>query len=345
MKLECPHCRKKYALPDEKLPMGKKFTFPCPTCKNRIEVDLRQPSDRNDAATGPSPGGAPPAGASPASTVLKEKILKSLKDLPPMPQVLMKAREVMANPNSGFEELAKVLETDQAIAARVLRMANSPYYGLSGKVTSIQHASVVLGYKTLGELVNMAGSSSVVGKALDGYELEAGALWLHSMGVAFGSRIIANKKRPELANDAFSAGLIHDAGKLILNPHVLEKKEQFEAVMGSGDKTFLDAEKWILGFDHGEIASEACKKWNIPGALAVPIQYHHHPEQSGGDVLSYILHIADSVALMSGIGTGIDGMLYRMDDKAMQVLSLSPDELGAVIEEMVEAVENIHRDI
>jgi len=85
-----------------------------------------------------------------------------------MPQTVLKAREILADPHSSVEEVAKVLETDQAIGARVLKMANSPFYGLMGKVSSIRHASAVLGYKTLGDIVTMAGTSGLLGKTLRG---------------------------------------------------------------------------------------------------------------------------------------------------------------------------------
>jgi len=81
-------------------------------------------------------------------------------DLPPMPQVVLKVRNIMANPNLNFKDIAEVIETDQAIAARLLKIANSAYYGMSGMVASIQQACVVLGYKTLSEAVTVAGASS-----------------------------------------------------------------------------------------------------------------------------------------------------------------------------------------
>ncbi len=345
MKIECNVCHKIFNLKDEKLPIGKKVNFPCPACKNPILVDL---SDMSAGAKKSAPEHVTdktPAPDFSAVEELKKKILKSLKDLPAMPQALIKAREIIADKNSGFEELAKVLETDQAIATKVLKMANSPYYGLSGKVSSIQHASVVLGYKTLGDLVTMAGSSGLVGNALEGYELDAGDLWKHSMAVAIGSRLIAEKRIPELANDAFSAGLIHDAGKLILNKHVLERKAQFEAAMANGQKTFLSAEREILGFDHAEIASEACAKWNIPESVSAAIQYHHDPQRSEKSPLAYILHMSDSIALMSGIGTGIDGMLYQMDEKTLEVLRLQPDDLNMIIDHVVDHVQNMETDL
>ncbi len=341
MNIECPACDKKYNIPDEKLPMGKKFRIPCPACKGYIGLDLRNESDLNGSIQSPQPAKeefAPPA---PASEVLKGKILKSLKNLPPMPQVMIKARKLMADKNSGFQELASILETDQAIATRVLRMANSPYYGLSGKVTSIQHASVVLGHEALGELITVAGSSSLIGNALKGYALESGALWRHSMAVAFGSRIIADKKSPELSNDAFTAGLIHDAGKLILDKHVIEKRDMFEELLGNGHKTFHSAEKFLLGFDHAEMAAEACIKWNIPEMISIPIKHHHYPQQSDGNKLAYILHIADSIAMMSDIETGVDEGLYQMEDNAAEFLDLQPDDLTAVKEEVVEHIEKM----
>ena len=104
-------------------------------------------------------------------------------DLPLMPQTVLKAREIMADPNSDFKELSELLKTDQAIATKILRLANSSYYGLSGKVSSVQRAAVVLGHKTIGELITMGGASSLLGNRLEGYGLDAGALWKHSLAV------------------------------------------------------------------------------------------------------------------------------------------------------------------
>ena len=258
-----------------------------------------------------------------------------------MPQTVFKVREIIADPKSSFKELSEILETDQAMAARVLKIANSAYYGLSGKISSIQHASVVLGHKTLGEIMTMAGTSGLLGNRLKGYGLEAGDLWRHSLGVAFGSKIIATKKNPPLANDAFAAGLIHDAGKLILDRHILERKEAFEEFMADGQQSFLNAEKQILGFDHSEIASEVCKSWRVPQTLTIPIRYHHYPSQSKGDTLAYIVHMADAIAMMTGLGLGIDGLLYQMDDKAAEFLGLQQQDVSNIMDEVVESVENI----
>jgi HD-like signal output (HDOD) protein len=335
MRVECLKCHKVFDIPDERLPMGKQIAFSCPDCNGTIELDLTWKS-RKDHAPALSSDKKLPKGEA-----LKKKILRTVKNLPPMPQTVLKAREIMANPNSDFKELGELLETDQAIAAKVLKLANSSYYGLSGKVSSIQHASVVLGHKALGELITMGGTASILGKTLEGYGLDSGALWKHSLGVAFGSRIIANRRSPALSNDAFVSGLIHDAGKLILDQHILERKELFQEFMADGRQSFLAAEKQILEFDHSEIASEVCKNWNIPQALATAIKYHHYPSRSQGDELAYIVHMADAITMMTGLGLGVDGMLYEVDNEAMNVLGLQEEDLNSIMEEVLESVQKI----
>lgn len=335
VKAECANCRKVYQIPEERIPKGREIAFPCPACKGMIK--LGAPSAAENPAAPTQPG----SGDELKGTALKARILKRVRDLPPMPQTVFKAREVLGNPQSSFQEVAKVLEADQAIAARILKMANSSYYGMVGKVSSIQHASVVLGYKTLAEVVTLAGASGLLGNKLEGYDQDAGDLWKHSLGAAFGSKIISNLKKPDLANDAFAAGLIHDAGKLILDPYVLEKKAAFQEFMAAEQRPFLLAEKEILGFDHGEIAFDLCKTWNVPQNLIAAIRYHHSPGRSQENELAYIVHVADSIAMMSGVGAGLDGMLYEMDDGAMAFLGLQQDDLTAIMVEMVESVEKI----
>jgi HD-like signal output (HDOD) protein len=346
MSVKCPNCHKVHNIPDERLATGKEFAFPCPDCKGTIEVDLTSksalPSHRRQKERRKRAGSSiPSTKKQPGGEALKKRILRSVGDLPPMPQTVFKVREVIADPSSSFKALSEILETDQAMAARVLKIANSTYYGISGKVSSIQHASVVLGHKTLGELMTMAGTSGLLGNKLEGYGLEAGDLWRHSLGVAFGSKILATKKNPAFANDAFTAGLIHDAGKLILDRYILERKEAFEEFMTDGQQSFLSAEKQILGFDHSEIASEACKSWRVPHTLTIPIRYHHYPSQSHGDKLAYIVHMADAIAMMTGLGLGIDGLLYRMDDKAKEFLGLQEEDVINIMGEVAESVEKI----
>ncbi len=336
VKIKCPNCPKVLVIPEERLPKDKTVVFPCPDCKGTIKFNLSSKSAQDDAPT-------PEIQEKEFLTgdALKNEILNTVKDLPPMPQTVLKAREIMADPKSGFQELADILEVDQAIAAKILKMANSTYYGLRENVTSIQKASVVLGHKTLGELITMGGISTLLGDRLEGYGLDAGDLWKHGLAVAFGSKIIAEKIEPGLANDAFTSGLLHDSGKLILDGYIAERWQSFEEVMSDGQHSFLDAEKAVLELSHPEIAFEVCKAWQIPEPLTCAIRYHHHPSQSKESKLAYIVHVADATAMMTGLGTGIDGTFYQMEEKAMEYLGLKEEDLAEIMGSVVVTTKKI----
>jgi len=345
MIVKCGVCSKEYNIPDERIPLDRKISFPCPSCKKGvIDINIRPAANKEPQ----QPDGPKKKAMSfeverdlPTGEVLQKIILNRLTELPPMPQVMFKAREIMNDPTSSFRALADILEKDQAMATRVLRLSNSAYYGLAGKVTSVQHAAVLLGYKTVGEVVAMATSAKLLGDSLEGYKLDSGDLWKHSLAVAIASRLIAGRGHKELENDAFSAGLIHDAGKIVLNRYVLERSNAFEEFMSDDQKSFLDAEKDLLGFDHSEIAAEMCNIWKIPKSLVSAICFHHYPAQASDNVLASIVHVADALSLMSGIGAGVDGMLYRMDHRAQESLGLTEGDLRSVLDETVEAVDKI----
>lgn len=337
MKIKCSNCPKVLVIPDDRIPKDKAIAFPCPGCNGLIKIDLSQ-----EAASGNGKQ-VPPAESADHLTgeALKQQIIETVDSLPPMPQTVIRAREIMEDSKAGFKELAELFEADQAIAVKILKLANSPYYGIAGGVSSLQKASVVLGQKTLGELITLGGVSSLLGDRLEGYGLDSGDLWKHSLAVAFGSRFIASKIDVAMESDAFTTGLLHDSGKLILDPYIAERWSDFEKAMAEENATFLDAEKAVLELDHPEIASEVCKAWQIPKTLSHAIRYHHHPSRSKGSKLAYIVHAADAVALMSGLGIGVDGTRYEMETGTMTFLGLDEGDLGEIMGRVLGAVKKI----
>ena len=277
----------------------------------------------------------------PENQEMMQKILAGVEDLPPMPEVVFKAQQLLADPDSSAKELAATLETDQAIATQVLKIANSAFYGMSGRVSSIQHASLVLGYKNLSEIISVAGVQKSLERKLPGYGLESEDLWRHSLSVALGSKIIASKRNPELEMVAHTAGLVHDVGKIILDPFVLEKKEDFEDYLLQEQQTYLNAEQEILGFDHAEIAAEVCRKWSIPDVISSAIQYHHSPTSSLEVELAFILHMADYISLMSGEGYEDDDFLYELEDGTMDYLEFDQNDVSDLTLELMESVANL----
>ena len=368
MKFECPNCKKRYDIPNEKLPPKKKVAFHCLQCKERIELDLEAfrkgsahvradpPETPTETESTFSTGSVETTdGTVPSNDDFRKRVLDKLNDLPPMPQVVFRAREIIGNPNSEVRELAELLESDQAIATKVLKLANSAYYGLKGKVSSIRHASSLLGYTVIGQLISMVGTSSVMGKTLAGYDLDSAGTWLHSLLAASASRIIALRKNPDLENDAFSAGLIHDVGKLVLDRYVAARKEEFNRFTDGGRNSMLAAEQRIFGLDHAEIGFEACKYWNIPQTISKAIKYHHYPSKSDSDELSYIVFMADAIVNMltsmeKSEGTmaqmdGIEAFMFMIEDDALDFLGLGEADVPVILNEARETVNNISEEM
>ncbi|MBW2708738.1 MAG: HDOD domain-containing protein [Deltaproteobacteria bacterium] len=304
--------------------------------KEKINIPVK-PSTVLKKHNQKSPPGTPLNGRA-----LKLKLLGTLKDLPAMSQVLTQAQRVMADHRSSLKDLANIMKTDPAIVTKALRIANSAYYGMRGEVSSIEHCSVMLGHKGFGELVTMSAASRFLSKKLKGYGVEAGVLWQHSLAVAFGARIIANRTTPALANDAFIAGIIHDVGKIILDKPIFERKSEFEALMADWALTFLEAEKEILGFNHVEIAYAMCKRWHFPPGITLPIKYHHSPSLSGGNKLAYIIHVANAIALMSDVEADDDmDMWDLLDDSAAEFLGLHHEDVSDIMTKVVKSVEEV----
>ena len=353
MKVKCPECHKVFEIPRERLKKyDKQIAFPCPSCqKGRIRIELdstpdREPSGPTRKVKPKNPPLKPSRDSKqPASGMaLKRMVLERLQDLPPMPQIVLQARKIMADQTAGISDLVNLLQNDQSIVTKVLRLSNSAYYGLSGKISTVQHAAVLLGQKTLSEVITMAGVSGLMGQELSGYGMDSGDLWRHSLAVGFGAQLLADRINPQLSNDAFVAGLIHDGGKIILDEYVLQRKEEFDTYLADGDQTYLEAEKDLLGIDHCEIAADICKKWILPDAIHHPIRWHHRPSRSGGSELALFLHVADYFAKMSGMGTGPDDLQYQMEEDAVESLGFQEEELDALLVDVMESVEKIAED-
>lgn len=343
MQVTCDSCGKSYNLPDDRLPKGRIVNFPCPSCKQKVTLDLRE----NQKSITPTDERLvfKPLDDSAEETLdhedLKKKIIKRVDDLPPMPKVLFKAREIMADPNSSFKDIAQVIEKDQAIAAKVLKVANSAYYGLSGMVSSIHQASVVLGYKTLEQVITMVSSSSMLGRQLKGYKLNAGVLWKHSLAAALASRLLAQKRAPSLENDAFSVGLIHDAGKLALDPYVAAKRKSIDEFLEAQSGSFFEAERQVLGFDHTEIAYDLSNKWKLPEDHAKAMRYHHTPDASSGLQLAHLVHLANYVAAIAGYGCNPSGADTSLSPASLKFLRLKEEDLQTCAAEVTASVEEI----
>ncbi|VFQ46452.1 HDOD domain-containing protein [Desulfoluna butyratoxydans] len=290
MNITCAHCSKTYRISDDLVHQICRIQLMCTACGSAIAIE---PQILSEEALQAHPSGA----------ALRQEVVENLKKLYPMPHILLKARTLLSG-QKNFKELEHLLNTDPALAGRVLKIANSAYYGMSGKVSSIQMAATVLGTDTLLQIITLVGYSKMLGRTLEGYGLDSGELWKHSLAVAICARLIEETLQAKNGDDAFLAGLMHDAGKIILDTYIQDRQQLFSRYTHLTHASTTATEEKILEFTHADIGGELCRKWNLPETMATAIQYHHTPADSGGNRLAYVLNLADHMA--KGLSTAVD---------------------------------------
>lgn len=288
--IKCTNCPKAYRVHEDLIHQIYATGLPCTGCGDMIPLDPFVLD--NEELRYFSSGKA-----------LKEEVVSNLKKLYPMPHVLFKARSLLTG-HGNFRELEEILNTDPALAGRILKVANSAHYGMSGKVSSLQMAATVLGRDTLLQIITLVGQSKMLGQSLAGYGINAGNLWRHCLSVATCSQLIAETIGSDMCEEAFFAGLMHDSGKIILDSYVLERRHVFKRFIKLTQASITTAEEKILGLTHTDIGCELCHKWNLPNTMAAAIKHHHTPAHSGNNRLAYILNLADHMArAIAGVKT------------------------------------------
>lgn len=268
-----------------------------------------------------------------------EQIVAAVNDLPALPHVVVKVMQLSEDPDSTAQDINNVLTQDQSMTARVLRLANSAFYGFPRRISTVTDAVVLLGFRTIRSIVLAASVSEILNQEIGGYALEPGELWRHSQSSAIAARIIAKRIKYPAVDVAYTAALLHDIGKVILNNNMKEVYREVVEKVENTDVPFNEVEIEIMGFDHAQVGAQVAEKWNLPPELVEAIMFHHEPEKTTiNKKLTAIVHIADFVSVTMGIGVGIDGMLYPISSEAMDLLGINEIDIESVISEMADVV-------
>jgi putative nucleotidyltransferase with HDIG domain len=232
-----------------------------------------------------------------------EKIILETVDIQSLPPVAMKVLQLMNNEYSSINELEKIISMDQAFAARLLRIANSPYYGRGRSVDTVSTAIILIGFNTMKNLVIAASMKDLHRK----FGLFEQRLWEHSLGVSIAASLIAAETKMLQPEEALVAGLIHDVGKTVLNNSIPDSYSIVVERVYEEGLPFLELEDQMLGFNHCNVGGLIARKWKLPKSLEVVIQYHHSEtfpafEESNFEATCEIVRVADAICLNLGIG-------------------------------------------
>ncbi len=237
---------------------------------------------------------------------LKTRVQECLAERPavrPFPASVTQLLAVCQDANANTEKFVEIIKCDPGLAVRLLRMANSPLYGLGNEVRSIGHATSILGIRQLKNLALSVAGSAMFSEGVTAAK-ERKDLWSHSLGCAAVARELAKSVSTVSPEDAFLAGIFHDVGKLFLYDVVTDEYAQI-ASLYIGEKLVIE-ERSVFGISHEEIGLKSAHAWGLPEDVKAVIEHHHQPETSPiHRNLVTVVHIANRLARAWGIGSEV----------------------------------------
>ena len=241
-------------------------------------------------------------------------VLARVRELPALPALVIELIDSLDKESTSAEQLADKISNDQALVAKTLRLANSSFYGMSREITSVADAATVLGLRTIRNIAIAAVLAEHFGRG-DG-ELDFDAFWRHSLATALCSAAIARETGFD-EGMAFTLGLLHDVGRLVLASAFAEQFSQVVAHQRAHDCPSLDAERAVLGTDHAAIGRLITEQWRFSPGLVAAIAGHHEPPDAADAKasLSDLVHVADNIA------HALD--LSRLEEDAVPLLSMT----------------------
>jgi putative nucleotidyltransferase with HDIG domain len=252
-----------------------------------------------------------------------EQLAQGVQDLPSLPAVVMELLGSIEQENIDISVLAKKVSYDQALTAKTLRLANSSSFGLQVKVATIQQAITFLGFQTTRNLITAAAVTGCFPAGLcPGFNDKA--FWRHSIATAACARSLARRLRFN-QDVAFTAGLLHDIGRLVLVAGHTRAYAEVLAWRASHDSDWVEAERAVLGVDHVEAGVALARHWNFSDTMRQAIAYHHAPEMSGAGFLAAIVHVANAVVHALDLAFEPDELVPDLSSVAWDAMGLNEE--------------------
>lgn len=294
------------------------------------------------------PTAAPPTGGD--TTTLDHArvaaLMASVTELPTLPAIATRVSSVARDPDSTVRDMAAVISQDQALTANLLRVVNSAYFGFIRRISSVFEAINLLGYN---EVVKMAFTVAVIRELNydSANRFDRNAFWCHAVCVANASQALAEQLHCAPRDDAFTAGLLHDMGKLILDQFFPDAFGEILHLIREEGLTSCEAEMGHLGTTHAQIGEWIARSWLLPEATIASIRHHHEPagERCGlpnsNDSIVDVVQFADLFCRAEGLGHSGDPARPELSEAPLAHLGLDPNSLDPLRNRLAEVAAEI----
>ncbi len=256
-----------------------------------------------------------------------DEYISSVKDLPPAPRVLAKLLGALSKTDSDTSEVVQLITYDPSLTATVLKLCNSAFFASATPASDLDEAVQRVGFNSIYRIVASVSGSRLLSPAQKGYGFAVGELWKHSVAAGIAAQVLAEELGDE-SNTVFTAGLLHDLGKIILAGALTDKYVSLVKETEANQHSLLEAEKTILGVQHAEIGGRLLTQWKFPEALIAGVWHHHQPSEAGPhNRLAACVYLGNMIAHFMGYSYGHQAFAFRGRSEALEILSLGPEQL------------------
>ncbi len=264
--------------------------------------------------------------------------VENISTIPTIPSVLKQLSTIIENPKISLNEISHFVSQDPALTTKILQMVNSALYGFPGRISSVNHAVMLLGLNVVKGLLLSVSVFEIMHKAMIG-------LREHSIGVAIASKVLARMKGLKEPEEVFVAGLLHDVGKVILTLSWPEEYDRTVKEAESSGIAIFDAERSRFSETHAAVAGWLAEKWHFPRKLCECIANHHRPHTSSlAPLETAIVHVADVLVKARGLGYSGDRLVPDVNVKAWETVALSEADLREILKELEDSVEQTEEE-
>ncbi|RMD81172.1 MAG: HDOD domain-containing protein [Lentisphaerae bacterium] len=274
--------------------------------------------------------------------MIREQVLQKITEVPALPTAATQVLQAIQDPDVDITKLVRIIELDQSLTSNLLKLVNSALFSAGRKIGSVKEAVTRLGLRQISRLVVASAIAPMTNIEIVGYDLEPGLLWRHSIRVAFAVNHLSDILSFPHDDEAFTAGILHDIGKIILGTFLqINAQKIIEHAYGE-IISFDQAERELLGIDHAETGAALLRHWQIPESIVKPVAEHHHPPTENGSRLCDLIHVADGYCLLSGDGFGLDGLHYRIDPHAINRLGIRERDIELLLTRLDDVEDEIN---
>lgn len=270
--------------------------------------------------------------------ISEERLAKGIQNLPSLSDTVMEVLHLLNHAEPDVSRIEASLAQDPVLVARILRVANSPFYGIAGQIRSLREACMVLGLSTIRNIVTTASIVNALSVSAAAHN-ECDQLWQHAVQTAAAAKVLADEVRAD-GESAFTVGLLHDIGKLVLATHLPDLYAEVQQYRTKHDCFPLEAEKAVLGMNHAAIGAQVFKHWRLPDDLAEVVARHHSTDEADVPLLADVVHVADVLARGLDTGGGSENLVPPLVRDSFERLGIGWDRISGLLME----IENLQEE-